>query len=61
MITVSVKKRERDEPRREVLAKQERMHWESQEIHQAVREDRISHEDGRKKIDTLKRRLHDHQ
>ena len=55
------KERESREPQKEVRESRERMHLESLEIHEAVREGRISHEDGRKKIDALKRRLHDHQ
>jgi hypothetical protein len=44
------KEREREEPRKEVYEKQERMHRESREIHEAVREGRIPHEDGREKL-----------
>ena len=41
------KERAREEPQREVRERQERMHRESKEIHEAVRVGKISHEEGR--------------
>ena len=49
------KEREKDEPRREVREKQERMHRESREIHEAVKAGKISHEEGRQKLEVLQR------
>ena len=55
------KERERDQPRREVREKQERMHRESREIHEAVKAGKISHEEGRQKLEVIQRRHHEHE
>ena len=55
------KEHEREEPRRELREKQDRMHRESREIHEAVRAGKISHEDGREKLEALNRKHHEHE
>ena len=55
------KEPERDEPRGEVREKQERMHREAREIHEAVRQGILSHDEGREKLDALTRMHHQHE
>ena len=53
--------REGDEPRRDVSEKKEKLHRESREIHEAVKEGRISHEEGHKKLEALNRKHQQHE
>ena len=55
------KERAREEPQREVRERQERMHRESKEIHEAVRVGKISHEEGREKLEALNQKHHEHE
>ena len=49
--------REGDEP----SEKKEKLHRESREIHEAVKEGRISHEEGHKKLEALNRKHQQHE